>query len=185
MIIKKILSTTPQISIVPHIDSIEFGILRTEIGQTCVGISGGRICALWFCDEGEDPLKWLREQFPGAELRQIAGEKISDALSSEHIEILLCGTPFRIRVWQAAAHIPCGEKRTYGELAASIGSPGATRAVGTSLGRNRIALLIPCHRVIPASGGTGKYRWGEERKKALLRLEQFLCYIFRYFGFPR
>jgi len=74
-------------------------------------------------------------------------------------------------VWQALAAIPYGETRTYGDIAATIGQPRAVRAVARACATNPVALAIPCHRVVPAAGGTGGYRWGADRKKALLGRE--------------
>ena len=76
-------------------------------------------------------------------------------------------TAFQWQVWQALAAIPYGETRTYSEVAASIGRPRAVRAVARACATNPVALAIPCHRVVPAAGGTGGYRWGAARKKAL------------------
>ena len=81
------------------------------------------------------------------------------------------GTPFQRRVWRALLEIGGGRTCTYGELARQIGQPGAARAVGRAVGANPLALLIPCHRVLPAAGGSGGYRWGAERKTVLLRAE--------------
>ena len=81
-------------------------------------------------------------------------------------------TAFQWQVWQALAAIPYGETRTYGEVAASIGRPRAVRAVARACATNPVALAIPCHRVLPAAGGTGGYRWGVARKKALLSTER-------------
>ncbi|MBN1659058.1 MAG: methylated-DNA--[protein]-cysteine S-methyltransferase [Anaerolineae bacterium] len=81
------------------------------------------------------------------------------------------GTEFQQRVWQALQQIPAGETRTYAEIARQVGSPAAARAVGQACGANRIALAIPCHRVVAASGSLGGYRWGVERKEELLRRE--------------
>ena len=81
-------------------------------------------------------------------------------------------TAFQWQVWQALAAIPYGETRTYGEVAASIGRPRAVRAVARACATNPVALAIPCHRVLPAAGGTGGYRWGAARKKALLSTER-------------
>src|SRR5947199_7099098 len=77
-------------------------------------------------------------------------------------------TAFQWRVWQALAAIPYGETRTYGDIAAAIGRPRAVRAVARACASNPVALAIPCHRVVPAAGGVGGYRWGTARKKALL-----------------
>ena len=81
------------------------------------------------------------------------------------------GTPFQQSVWQALLHIPCGERRTYGELSAGIGAPAAVRAVGAAVGRNPLCIVVPCHRVLGADGSLTGYAGGLDRKSALLRLE--------------
>lgn len=86
--------------------------------------------------------------------------------------VLLDGTSFQTTVWEALRRIPRGEVRTYGEVAASVGRPGAHRAVANACAANRIALCVPCHRVVPAAGGTGGYAWGVEVKRRLLALEK-------------
>ena len=84
------------------------------------------------------------------------------------------GTPFQEAVWQAIAQIPLGETRTYQELSRSIGMPSAVRAVANACGANRLAILIPCHRVIETGGALGGYRWGSKWKSALLEAESAL-----------
>jgi len=81
------------------------------------------------------------------------------------------GTAFQLRVWRALLRIPSGRTVTYGQLAAAIGSPRAARAVGSAAGRNELAWLIPCHRVIRRAGAAGGYRWGAARKRAMLAWE--------------
>jgi AraC family transcriptional regulator of adaptative response/methylated-DNA-[protein]-cysteine methyltransferase len=81
-------------------------------------------------------------------------------------------TAFQWQVWQALTHIPYGETRTYGEIAREIGRPRAVRAVASACAGNPVALAIPCHRVLPAAGGSGGYRWGAARKRDLLRRER-------------
>lgn len=81
------------------------------------------------------------------------------------------GTPFQLQVWRAVQDIPHGSTRTYAQIAAAIGNPRAVRAVGSAIGANPVALLIPCHRVCRADGTPGAYRWGAARKHALLRDE--------------
>jgi AraC family transcriptional regulator of adaptative response/methylated-DNA-[protein]-cysteine methyltransferase len=83
----------------------------------------------------------------------------------------LRGTNFQIQVWEALLRIPLGQVTTYQSIATAIGSPKATRAVGTAIGKNPVPLLIPCHRVIRATGEFGKYAFGSERKKAILGWE--------------
>ena len=83
----------------------------------------------------------------------------------------LRGTPFQRAVWAALREIPPGRTATYAEVAAAIGRPGAARAVARACAANPVALAVPCHRVVPASGGTGGWRWGAARKRALLAQE--------------
>jgi methylated-DNA-[protein]-cysteine S-methyltransferase len=88
------------------------------------------------------------------------------------LPLRLEGTPWERRVWEALLEIPYGTTQSYGELAARIGAPGAARAVGAANGRNPISIVVPCHRVIGASGALTGYGWGVERKSALLDLER-------------
>jgi AraC family transcriptional regulator of adaptative response/methylated-DNA-[protein]-cysteine methyltransferase len=81
------------------------------------------------------------------------------------------GTDFQLRVWRALLRIPSGQLTTYGQLAAGIGAPSAARAVGSAVGSNELAWLIPCHRVIRQTGAAGEYRWGAVRKRAMLAWE--------------
>ena len=82
------------------------------------------------------------------------------------------GTPFQLRVWQELRAIPYGETRSYAQVAASLGQPKAVRAVARACASNRVALLVPCHRVVQSGGGLGGYRWGETRKRRLLEGEK-------------
>jgi AraC family transcriptional regulator of adaptative response/methylated-DNA-[protein]-cysteine methyltransferase len=84
----------------------------------------------------------------------------------------LRGTVFQLRVWQALRQIPRGETRSYSQLARDLGEPNATRAVARACATNRVALVVPCHRVVGASGSLTGYRWGVERKKQLLEAER-------------
>ncbi len=83
----------------------------------------------------------------------------------------MIGAPFQIKVWEALLRIPTGQVSTYGEIARSIGSPRAVRAVGTAVGRNPVSWLIPCHRVLRSTGGLGGYHWGTPVKRAMLAWE--------------
>jgi AraC family transcriptional regulator of adaptative response/methylated-DNA-[protein]-cysteine methyltransferase len=86
----------------------------------------------------------------------------------------LCGTPFQIRVWQTLLTVPRGSTVTYGDLARQLGIPRAARAVGRAVASNSLAYLVPCHRVVPKSGGSGNYRWGSDLKTRILLWEQSL-----------
>ena len=91
--------------------------------------------------------------------------------------IHLCGTDFQLRVWEALLCVPRGGKVTYGDLATLLGNRKAARALGNAVGANHIALLVPCHRVVPLAGGTGKYRWGSALKQQLLDRESHTIYV--------
>jgi AraC family transcriptional regulator, regulatory protein of adaptative response / methylated-DNA-[protein]-cysteine methyltransferase len=93
---------------------------------------------------------------------------------SAGVELDVIATPFQARVWQALLEVGPGATVSYGELATRIGRPTAFRAVGRAVGANPVALLIPCHRVVPATGGVGNYRWGVSRKRRLLSVESRL-----------
>ncbi|MBN2874730.1 MAG: methylated-DNA--[protein]-cysteine S-methyltransferase [Spirochaetales bacterium] len=94
------------------------------------------------------------------------------ALRTFTIPFALPGSPFQERVWKALLSIPYGETRSYGDIAKTIGSPGASRAVGAANSVNRIAIIVPCHRVVNADGSPGGYGGGLERKQALLDMER-------------
>jgi AraC family transcriptional regulator, regulatory protein of adaptative response / methylated-DNA-[protein]-cysteine methyltransferase len=166
------------------------------IGYLCDACSLGRlliaatpvgICALYFGDSDAELLRALREEFPGADIgaqpnNQVLrgwADTVLAVLSSERthetltqLPLDLRGTAFQALVWQALRAIPAGETRSYADVAASIGRPNATRAVANACGANRVALVIPCHRVVRGTGGTGGYRWGSGRKARLLSDER-------------
>ncbi|MCG7550751.1 methylated-DNA--[protein]-cysteine S-methyltransferase [Pseudoalteromonas sp. Of7M-16] len=96
---------------------------------------------------------------------------ISHGAPKPDVPLDIKGTAFQLKVWQFLLSIKEGEVMSYGEVAAQIDSPKAVRAVGTACGKNRIGILIPCHRVLRSDGTLGGYRWGLERKKALLAKE--------------
>ena len=107
-----------------------------------------------------------------AQAARISGEIFSPAaIPSSPWKLFVRGTPFQLRVWRALLRVPPGTLVSYGALAAATGNPHASRATGTAVGRNAIAFLIPCHRVIRETGIPGHYRWGSVRKRAILAWE--------------
>ena len=106
------------------------------------------------------------EQWLTAVVQQIDSPRVQRPLPLD-----LRGTPFQQRVWEALLEIPLGATRSYTELAMLIGRPTAVRAAASACAANRIAVLIPCHRVLRSDGGLGGYRWGEQRKRTLLQRE--------------
>ncbi len=158
--------------------TIHWTVIETSLGAMLVAATARGVCCLSF-NEGEAE---LRARFPKAELVQGSGafrelfEQVTaaveePALDNSHIPLDVKGTAFQQRCWQALRQIPAGETRSYGEQAAMLGNPKASRAVGSANGANNIAVLIPCHRVVPASGGVGGYAYGPEIKAELLRRE--------------
>ena len=132
-----------------------------------------------FYHETHEALRRLQQQFPNAQIiarkdryqeqvnKFLAGHKVQ----KEGLILHLKGTSFQLQVWEALLNIPSGALSTYGSIAKHLKNPLASRAVGTAVRSNPIAVLIPCHRVLGASGGIGQYRWGTVRKMALIGLE--------------
>lgn len=162
--------------------AIRYGIHNTPFGRSLIAITPRGICNLLFLDsDSPNPEHLLRREWANAEIihDQSATEPICQQLfppspipyPPSPISLLVKGTNFQIQVWRALLSLPFGSLTTYQTLAASLGQPTAARAVGTAIGNNPIAYLIPCHRVIRASGELGGYRWGLERKTAMLGWE--------------
>lgn len=155
-------------------------LLPTPFGGLFLAATEKGICQLHFQQVGmteEQSRRQLLRRRPGSVLVSDPGtvmQHIAGLLfpgSREEIRLDLLATPFQSRVWHALLEIPVGRTVTYGELACRIGQPTGARAVGRAVGANPVALLIPCHRVVPASGGVGSYRWGPARKRRLLTVE--------------
>jgi methylated-DNA-[protein]-cysteine S-methyltransferase len=114
---------------------------------------------------------WRRAGEPFADVRRQLSEYFDGERLTFDVALAMTGTPFQRRVWQALEQIPYGETATYGELARRVGRPSASRAVGLANGRNPIAVIVPCHRVIGSDGSLTGYGGGLERKRLLLELE--------------
>ena len=161
--------------------TIRYGIHLTPFGKCLIGLTERGICHLGFVQTSEgDAIDNLVVDWKEAKMvedfRSTASlvEPIFDLRYNTRIKPLtlhLRGTNFQLKVWEALLAIPAGSVTTYEGIASRIGKPGATRAVGTAVGHNPIAVLIPCHRVIRKVGDFGNYRYGELRKKALLARE--------------
>jgi AraC family transcriptional regulator of adaptative response/methylated-DNA-[protein]-cysteine methyltransferase len=157
---------------------IHWAVLATSLGPMLVAATDRGVCCLAF-GEGEAE---LRARFPraalapaGAEFEALFAEVLAaveqPGPGSAAIPLDVHGTAFQQRVWDELRSIPAGETRSYGELAAALGNPKASRAVGGANGANNVAVLIPCHRVIAADGTLGGYAYGLEIKAELLRRE--------------
>jgi AraC family transcriptional regulator of adaptative response/methylated-DNA-[protein]-cysteine methyltransferase len=158
---------------------IHWTVVTTSIAPMLVAATDKGVCCLSF-NKGEEE---LRARFPNAELigggdafrelfEQVIAAVEDPTLDNSHIPLDVKGTAFQQRCWQALRQIPAGETRSYGDQAAMLGNPKASRAVGSANGANNIAVLIPCHRVVPASGGVGGYAYGPEIKAELLKRER-------------
>lgn len=160
--------------------AIRYGVHDSPFGPALVAATARGICALQFLDSKDDRADELRTDWPEAELRHdlaataALAERIFRPLSSpakRPLALLVRGSNFQIKVWRALLELPPGTLTSYGQIAARVGAPGSARAVGGAVGANPIAWLIPCHRVIRESGMLGGYRWGIDRKAAMLGWE--------------
>lgn len=158
------------------------GFAGSPFGKCLIAESPRGICHLAFVDEGKEKAAWteLEENWPQAALRRddsAAGRLVKKIFARPThgrpapLRAFVKGTPFQLRVWRALIQVPPGRLITYGDLATSIGKPTAARAVGSAVGSNCLAYLIPCHRVIRETGLIGEYRWGQLRKRALVAWE--------------
>lgn len=154
---------------------LAYGLAPTPCGDALFGWTARGVCHLAFCDSDHDgQLDALRRAWPAAALRRddaaaraLAARVFPAAPQPGRLHLVLRGTNFQIKVWEALLRIPPATTISYGTLATLAGEPSAQRAVGSALAANRIGYLIPCHRVIRADGACGNYRWGAERKLAL------------------
>ena len=158
---------------------INYSFAETPFGNIIVASTPKGICHLAFADDEKEALKQLQLQFPKAKFRQVVDTIQQNALfiftqdwrDLSKIKLHLKGTPFQIKVWEALLKIPMGDVSTYSGIANTINNPNASRAVGTAIGDNPVAFLIPCHRVIRSTGDFGQYHWGSIRKTAMIGWE--------------
>ena len=159
--------------------SINYSFAESPFGKLLVASTAKGICHMAFADEEEKAFDELRSQFPNAAYRQVVDLVQQNALfifshdwtQLDQIKLHLKGTPFQLKVWETLLKIPVGRLSTYKTIAASINNPNALRAVGSAIGQNPVAFLIPCHRVIQSAGTFGNYHWGATRKSAMIGWE--------------
>jgi AraC family transcriptional regulator, regulatory protein of adaptative response / methylated-DNA-[protein]-cysteine methyltransferase len=157
---------------------IYYSHAETVFGNILIASTEKGICHISFVQENSD-LSDLKNRFPAAMLEQKTDLHQQGALKMfrddwsdlDKIKLHLKGTPFQIKVWNALLQIPMGSLKSYLEIANEIGDAKASRAVGTAIGNNPIAYLIPCHRVITSAGNLGGYHWGIDRKSAIIGWE--------------
>jgi AraC family transcriptional regulator of adaptative response/methylated-DNA-[protein]-cysteine methyltransferase len=163
---------------------IHWSAIDTALGRALVAATERGICAVALGNDEGRLQRELQAEFPRAELSRVdAGRDeflaprvraVADALAGLPVQLPLelIGTAFQRRVWEALMKIPRGETRSYAELAGQLGMPRAARAVARACAQNRLAVLVPCHRIIRGDGSLGGYRWGLPLKQAVLRAEQ-------------
>ena len=157
---------------------IRYMVAPTSLGPILVAATARGLCRISFDEDAAA----LRRRFPKAEIKEADAalaalarqvvKLVDDPAHAVDLPTDVGGTAFQQAVWAALRAIPPGETRSYGEIAALIGKPGAVRAAGTACGDNALAVLIPCHRVLRSDGSLGGYAWGIERKKTLLDRER-------------
>ena len=158
---------------------INYSYAESPFGNILVASTPKGICHMAFADNEKKALTALQTNFPNARYRQVVDLIQQNALyifthdwkKLGKIKLHLKGTEFQIKVWDALLKIPMGQLSTYGTIAHNIQSPKASRAVGSAVGDNPVAFLIPCHRVIQSTGVFGQYHWGSTRKTAIIGWE--------------
>ncbi len=161
---------------------ITYGMAVTAFGECLIAQSPRGVCRICFVDDESRNLEIykLAASWPNAQLvhdnrvvKDTAIRMLSDSSNRQpgNLRAWVCGTEFQLKIWKALLEIPLGNLVSYGQLARAIGNAGASRAVGSAVGANPVAVLIPCHRVIRETGVVKGYRWGTGRKRALIAWE--------------
>ena len=162
---------------------IHYAVVQSTLGQLLVAATARGICFVCLGEDGDALVAALGAEFPAAEELAENQEEIGPALEvlldylegkTPHLDLPLDvqATAFQRRVWQELMAIPCGETRSYSQIAEALDLPRGQRAVGRACATNPVSLVIPCHRALRADGGLGGYRWGLPRKEALIAMEQ-------------
>lgn len=159
--------------------SINYSFAETPFGNIIVASTLKGICYMAFADDRESAFGLLNQQFPNAGYTQVVDVIQQDALhifkkdwsELSQIKLHLKGTSFQLKVWETLLKIPMGNLSTYSDISKLIQQPNASRAVGSAVGANPVAFLIPCHRVIKSTGEFGQYHWGSTRKTAMIGWE--------------
>jgi AraC family transcriptional regulator of adaptative response/methylated-DNA-[protein]-cysteine methyltransferase len=159
--------------------SINFSYAETPFGNIIVASTPKGICYMAFADDKDTAFNELYAQFPNASYYQVVDLAQQNALNIfksdwsqlSKIKLHLKGTDFQLKVWEALLKIPTGGLNTYSNVANTVKLPSASRAVGSAIGANPVAFLIPCHRVIKSTGEFGQYHWGANRKTAIIGWE--------------
>jgi AraC family transcriptional regulator of adaptative response/methylated-DNA-[protein]-cysteine methyltransferase len=162
-------------------ETIRYAIVASAIGRVLAAVTDRGVCAVSIGEDDSELVRALAREYPAATIRldrQAVGPALRQLLAHAEgrravleLPLDIRATAFQRQVWNVLAAIPYGETRSYADVAAALGRPRAARAVARACATNPVALAIPCHRVVPASGGVGGYRWGVARKRAILDRE--------------
>lgn len=165
-------------------EQIRWSLARTALGTALVATTERGVCMVELGDDAAALEAKLRAEFPQAQLERVdAGRDeflaprlraVADTLGgqAQAVPVDLLGTAFQKKVWDALMKIPAGQTRSYAQVAESIGAPGSARAVARACAGNRVAVVVPCHRVVRGDGSLGGYRWGLPLKEKLLQRER-------------
>ncbi|SFH51383.1 bifunctional helix-turn-helix domain-containing protein/methylated-DNA--[protein]-cysteine S-methyltransferase [Pedobacter insulae] len=164
--------------------TINYSFAQSIFGNILVASTTKGICYMAFFEDEATAFSLLQSHFPNANFKQTVDLVQQNALyifthdwtKLHQIKLHLKGTDFQLKVWQTLLKVPMGQLTTYGAIAHKIANPNASRAVGTAIGSNPVAFLIPCHRVIQANGIFGGYMWGSTRKTAIIGWEGVKTY---------
>jgi AraC family transcriptional regulator of adaptative response/methylated-DNA-[protein]-cysteine methyltransferase len=167
---------------------IRYTTTSTPLGQLLVAATAKGICSVTLGASDQELEQRLADEFPKASRERVDNGREewldaviariatqlgwSDREAPDMPPLDVAATAFQWRVWEALTRIPAGVTKSYGELAAELGQPGAARAIGQACGNNRLALIVPCHRIVREDGSLGGWRWGVERKRVLLEQEE-------------
>jgi AraC family transcriptional regulator of adaptative response/methylated-DNA-[protein]-cysteine methyltransferase len=162
--------------------NINYTIVDSPLGRLLVAATERGVCSVQFGDRDDELEAALAAEYPAAHVSR-GGAELDDSVSavllrldgspsSSELPLDLQATAFQLRVWEELRRIPYGETRSYKDVAARLGQPTATRAVASACAANPVAVVTPCHRVVRGDGSLSGYRWGTERKRALLELER-------------
>jgi AraC family transcriptional regulator, regulatory protein of adaptative response / methylated-DNA-[protein]-cysteine methyltransferase len=159
--------------------SINYSFAESPFGKLLVGSTNKGICHMAFADDEGEAFLQLKQHFPNATYKQVVDLIQQNALyifthdwnTLDQVKLHLKGTPFQLKVWETLLKIPVGGLSTYKTVAQQVQNPNALRAVGSAIGQNPVAFIIPCHRVIQSAGTFGNYHWGTTRKTAMIGWE--------------
>jgi AraC family transcriptional regulator of adaptative response/methylated-DNA-[protein]-cysteine methyltransferase len=157
-----------------------YSFIQSHFGEILVASTEKSVCLIWFVDDRNEAVAALSKRFPETSIEEKA-EDLHQAILQffqpddskwPKLHVQVQGSPFQLKVWKELLQIPLGQLTNYKNIADQIGQPNASRAVGTAIGKNPIAYLIPCHRVVQTNGQLGGYMWGINRKSAIIKWEQ-------------